>query len=61
MQHVSTMGVLFFEKGVDASVLGELLLLIVNVVLLTDYCMHWYRLSTTEMERMRQQLVQSRE
>ncbi|TPP40335.1 hypothetical protein CGC20_12600 [Leishmania donovani] len=51
VQHVSATGMSFFEKGVDASVLGELLLLIVNAVLSTDYCIQWHMLSTTERKR----------
>ncbi|KAK7195058.1 hypothetical protein NESM_000428600 [Novymonas esmeraldas] len=59
VQHVGTMGKSFSEKkGEDASLLVELLLIIVDAVLSTDFCIRRHLLSQAEVDGMEEQLGQ---
>jgi hypothetical protein len=58
VQHVSTIGKAFTQKkGEDANLLTELLLLIVDAVLSTDYCMRRRLLSPSELESLEPKLT----
>lgn len=58
VQHVSTIGKSFSQKkGDDVNLLTELLLLIVDAVLSTDYCLRRHLLSPSEVEALEPKLV----